>query len=382
MDKVGILLCNSRVYPQMMFDINGGINSRLKKVGIDSSCLIIESIGHGGDHRMIIQKAEQLLLNPSIKVLVVFADSIIAKKIEPIVNASGKILISADFGAQIPGLAVPTYQHLSFSLQTSYGIALSILEQLKNGAKKFSYISSFFDSGYSQVYGAYRMWEKNGGELTYQLAFPIKPPIDILDYIAIDFEQNKPDAIVLQFCEESWNEFYSMYRNKHLPHNLPVCVSSMLLERDWTLQQPYYFEKAKGYVCWDKNLVNKENTEFNQIIESYTGKQASIFHLLGWDAGSLLIKVLDELKKTHNPVEIVKNVAAMEFESPRGTIVWNEKFKQFVSPMYEMSIEDNSGFCLPNHTGKVFFDEVVWEEFAGDIPSQFSRWYNSYPCPT
>lgn len=380
--KIGILTCSSRLYPSMIFDIMDGYHGYFKSNGLEAPQFLIESIGTGGDYKLLYQKTQVLLLNPEVKIILAFIDTYAAKNIESFVNAAGKILISADTGADVPGVAIPSLNHLHVSLQSAYGSALAVYDAVKDGCLKNIFATSFYDGGYLHCYSAARVWEKNGGEVMFNFVTPFNANEMNIDMLASQMEEHKPQAIILQNSAESGQQFQEKYQSKNLPKDIPVYASPFMFEEGWISTVPFYFTQMQGYVAWHNSINTKNSNEFCAFIFNEHGKQASVFHLLGWDSAILVEAVVNMLKsKPGNAVQVLNEVTKKTYLSPRGELKWMEKFRHFIAPMYNVKLTDNNGLYRSEYTGKVSDDTGRWLEFAADIPvGTVSRWLNMYLC--
>jgi branched-chain amino acid transport system substrate-binding protein len=380
--KVGILVCSSKLYPAMLFDIMAGYHSYFKYAGHKAPEYIVESIGTGADYKLLQQKAEVLLLNPDVKIILAFIDLFAAKRIEPFINAAGKILISADAGADIPGMAIPSPQHIHVSLQEAYGAVLAVHEAMNDHRMNNIYITSFYDGGYGHCYAAARVWEKKGGELKFNYVTPLNPNDINIDILAREMEANQPQALVLQYSAESGQKFFEKYKDKQLDQHIPVYASPFVCEENWISTQPYYFKDIKAYAPWHSKIDSKMNRDFCTTIFNETDKTANVFHLLGWDSAMLLASTAEMVAdKIGNAAQVLKVVGEKTHESPRGVLRYMEKHRHFIAPMYGVKLTDHEGMYQSELSGHLLDATNLWLEFAEEVPSEnISRWYNTYLC--
>lgn len=383
MNKIGVLTCSSKLYPSMSTHIMEGLFTYCIDQNISTDNFILESIGHAGDYKFIWQKVETLLLRPDISIIVAFVDVMCVKQFEPFVNAAGKILITLDMGAHIPGIHIPSPHHIALSLQSAYGTLLGVQRFLKEGKRSFNLCSSMLDAGYTQIYASWHCIEKYGAKVNYNYNVPIISSETNLDYLEAHMKQSPSDAMILQFCALGFDDFQRTYQLKELDVNLPVIVAPFLFERDWLKTREIIFNNCIGYVAWELELDNQANSEMKQAISKNYGKESSIFHVLGWETAVVLKLVINEIANLGmNPIKVVKSISEQTICSPRGELVWSDTLKRFVAPMYEASIVKKEEGYQPELTGVVANEMENWEAFASDIPVQFSNWQNMYLCPT
>ncbi len=366
----------------MVFDIIAGYHGYFKSLNIEEPEFLIESIGTGGDYKLLHQKTEGLLLNPEVKVILAFIDLFAAKRIEPFVNAAGKILITADAGADVPGMEIPSPNHLHISLQEAYGSVLAVHDSIKNKQLKNIYITSFYEGGYLHCYAAARVWEKNGGEVKFNYVTPFNANEMDIDLLASQMDEHKPDALVLQYSAESGQVFQEKYISKNLPQNINVYASPFMFEEAWISTLPYFFTNLQGYVAWHSSIKTQTNQDFCNFILEENAKDPNIFHLLGWDSAIIITEVVKAIKnKIGSSIQVLAETTKKTYESPRGELNWMEKHRHFISPMYEVKLIDNKGFYKSEFTGNISNESSAWLEFASDVPSGIiSRWFNTYLC--
>lgn len=366
----------------MNFNFMEGFYAFCSEQSIPIENVNIESIGHGGDYKLTQQKIEAFLMRPDIGLIVAFLDIPATAQIEPIVNASGKILISADIGAHIPGLFIPSPLHISVSLQAAYSSYLGVQQAVKNNLRSFSFTSSLLDAGYTQVYTSWKVIEKANAKVNYHFTTPLKPTEINLSQLKSHVLAEASDAIILQFCASHFTEFQNEYANQGLDLSLPAIGAPFLFEKDWLSKQAILFNDLRGFVAWDSGIKSEKNVEFKNKILGYCNKDASIFHVLGWDTAIVALRALDQINSGTNPMQIAQNVLNENIESPRGALNWNKKFRRLVAPMYEVMLEKENNSQKANLTGTCINDMQLWEQFAEDVPQQYSRWNNMYLCPT
>lgn len=382
--KIGILLPSSRLYPAMMFDFMEAFQLYFKSKDRREISFIIEMVGTGGDYKLLQQKAQILLMNSEVKIILAFLDLYACKQFEPFVNAAGKLLISCEPGASIPGVAVPSPNHLAFSLQSAYGATLNVRQALKNNHIKNFYITSFFDGGYNHCYAAARTWERAGGALLANFVTPFSNEELQIEILEQKINELQPDCLILQNCAEAGGYFLEKCKEVNIPKTIPIYSSPFMLEESWIEVQEFYFENMQGYVAWHSDIATDENVNFRNVILNEVGKKANVFHLLGWESAMLIESASKLLAEKPMPaMQLVKQLTEQNFESPRGKFQWQGEHRHFVLPMYEVKLVNENNQYKTKLTGQQSNDMATWAEFASDVPSGvISRWYNMYLCPT
>lgn len=381
--KIGILLSNSTLYPSMVFDLMAGFNANLHENNISDAEIIIENIGVAGDYKIIQQKAENLLLAKQVKIVVAFIDQYAAKRIEPLFNAANCLLIVADTGGHIPGSIKLSPLTFLLSLQSAYGSALTALKAHADGVKKILFVSTYYEGGYEHCYAAFNAWNKNGISILGNFITPFQPNHMTIDDLKMMIEQTQPEAIIMQISRESGDTLNERSMEVNIPADIPVYASPFMFEYEWVTTVPYYFTKLTGYTAWTREIATDSNKKFMQSITEQTGKEAEIFHILGWDAASAALTAHKALSASGNVVrKAAELLSENNLESPRGDLKWNKQHRHWVAPMYEMKMtKADTGNYMPVFTGNVVDSTAQWEAFASEIAEGLSnRWYNMYLC--
>lgn len=382
--KIGILVSSSRLYPSLSFDFISAYSCYFSTKQRPEFSYVVEMVNTGGNYKILQQQTQALLLNPEIKIILALIDPYAAKQIEPFVNAAGKILLSCEPGAVIPGIEIPSPNHLAFSLQCGYSSVLAVKNAIEKNHTQNIYVTSFFDGGYTQCYATARVWERKEHDILLNFVLPFADEGGNLEVLQQEINRLNPNALILQNCAEYGKIFLERSKELKIPPQLPIYASSFMMEEEWIIQQFFYFENMSGFVPWHNKLSSEENISFCDLIFSDSGKPANVFHLLGWEAAMFIEKIAGVLneKKSHPP-HVLEEVSKQEFISPRGELKWNKQFRHFVSPMYEVKLNACNGFYKPELTGVIHNDLNIWLEYASDVPQgTVSRWFNTYLCPT
>lgn len=115
--RIGLLLPCSTLFPSLGLDFNNGIKEFLKSYVInDDVSFIMDNIGFGINEQEVYTKAEKMLLQDDVDVLILFADSRIAELLQPLFTACHKILLVVNFGANFPENWTPAPTTITHSL--------------------------------------------------------------------------------------------------------------------------------------------------------------------------------------------------------------------------------------------------------------------------
>ena len=368
----------------MMYDVIAAYQAYSKFTKQQDIEFEIETVNTGGDYKLLKQSAQKFLFQPQIKLILAFIDSYAASQIEPFINASGKVLISIDPGATIPGTHSPNPHQLSLSLQAAYGSALSTHLALQDAHNNVAYFTSFYDGGYLHGYSTARVLEKNGGAIKVNFISPFNASTVDSNIVKEKINESNASAIILQECAESGAVFLNSCSNGSLPTDFPIYASPFMLEENWISTHPYYFSNIQGFVPWHANIKSEENKLFVDFMFNETGKQANVFHISGWEAAMLVYGCASAINQqiTH-PIQVLDELSKTTLISPRGKLTWMPEQRHFVAPMHHVKLINNNGFYKTELMDRALTKTNTWLEFANDVPTgTISRWFNMYLCPT
>ena len=118
---IGILLPLSNAHPGISKDFLDGFNSLIEQKQLTGSVTIKkENVGFGGAEKEVYAKAEKLLVSDDVDVLIAYIDEKVTGMLYSLVQATGKLVLIVNPGANHPlnWVAQPTVIHLT--LQHSF----------------------------------------------------------------------------------------------------------------------------------------------------------------------------------------------------------------------------------------------------------------------
>jgi len=379
---IGVILPKSSLYPLIGADFIAGIKAGFNYFGNQGVKIINENAGFGGDEKTVYAIAEKMLIQEDADIVIAFLDHQVAVKIEPLFHSLKRFLLVVDPGAHIP-LEWGDNSGFRFTLSLYTALACRLTGRIaaENGAKQNIFATSFYEGGYLQTYAFNRGLEKGGGGIYYHDIIPFR--LETYDVSAVKevYAHQKPDAILAQFSIEAGSIFFENYRKEGLLENLKVYVSPFMLEEQWLSGITYPGPGMKGVVSWSKNLSNHENQTFITETEAFSGRNANIFTMIGWEAAQIA-HLLIQLIQTGDRTNALSYMEQLVINSPRGTLTIDKATNFFYCQMYLAEIittkDDKSGIGIIE---KIPISQEEWKEHIYDIPPGiYSRWTNTYLC--
>ncbi|KAA9339018.1 ABC transporter substrate-binding protein [Adhaeribacter soli] len=381
--KIGVLLCRSTLYPTISADIFTGIKAGLKQFGLGNAKVIMENVGFGGVEDEVYAKAEKLVLQEEVQLLIAFLDHFAAVKLDSLVNNSGCLLLVLDPGGNVPVESQAAANRFTLSLQAALGSRISGKMAAGNNNPKSIFATSFYEGGYLGCYAFVRGLEKSGGSVCYNDVIPFRFENYNPQLIRQAIEQQQPFSVLAQFSAEAGGIFLKEFAALEAHQKTRLFVSPFLLEESWLATQPFLFENIEGCTVWSEELDLPENKLFLETMQQ-AGKKGNIFSLLGWEAGQFCSRVTEINGDAGNwQPEALEKLSRLTFNSPRGPLTPHPESHYFISPMYRAKVvaASQTNTCKLEVLGEVENIGQEWQEFLADLPeSTFSRWTNTYLC--
>lgn len=381
--KAGILYPRSKMHPGMMGDFMDGLKSALKHHQLDQQVqLFSETIGFGGVEKEVYEKTEKLLVLDDVDMLVAFVDLRILEIMKPILYASGKWILIVNPGANYPENWVPQANVMHLTLQHAFSCWLTGKLAAVNTGLQAAVATTFYDCGYLHTAAMSKGFEKEGGNIThhsvnnqrYDDSFNCKPLIEFLD--ANPGTKN----LLCIFDSKPASLFYAQLAANEKSEEHHLFVSPMMLEKtalDQLNEECRFL--VDGHLPWHASLENSSNGEFMEIYRNQVKKPASIFSVLGWDAGQIIGEWLasDDRIEPDDP-GLAEKCAQRIINSPRGEMKLDPSTHYFIAPVYRCSVSP--------HTKEMSFTAIEdpakeWAEFAEiTVSGVSSGWTNTYLC--
>jgi branched-chain amino acid transport system substrate-binding protein len=383
--RIGVLLPRSSLFPAFGLDILNGIKACLKQYGIfDEYKLLTDNIGFGIEEAEIYTKAERLLLQEDADVVIVVADLGVGELLEPLFTTSNKLLLLVNMGAGLPESwqAAPTT--IVHSLNLSFHARLTgQLAAKEDKHKKGAYVLSYYDAGYRQGYSMMINHQHSGGQPMYTHVTHLKPeeftlaPLE--EFLA---QQEDVRTLLCLFSGDMAELFCQAVAPMQEKLSIQLYASPMLLDayRILITSRQTAALSIKGYTCWVPELENTGNTLYKSAFQKTANKEATLFGVLGWDAG-LLLKEIQAQHQAGNTsaAEIVPSLSKVVYESPRGWMKLDANTFHTYGPSQLISWAAGGG---QQSTEEFSSTEQEWASYtAENFPADsHSGWRNTYLC--
>lgn len=368
-NRIGLLLPRSTDYPAMGYEIMEGIKAYFLQQGREVPKFFTENIGFGEDHSLNHARAEKLLLQDDVEIIIAYANSFNGEQLYPLATAFGKPFIILDAGMQLPQ-SPPSDHCYHLSLQGIHACHYSGY-MAGSGNRKVLMATSFYDGGYRGPLFYDRGLSEAGGSIcgnfvsSYRLAeFTIDSYMGLLN-------KSEATSVAACFCSYLAELFFKALHEKNgEATQLPIYCSPFMAEEELLAKCDFPGGEFFTVVPWASSLENDAQQTFLKSIEK---KNANIFHLLGWEAA------IAGLQAIENGVQSLKKFS---YESPRGTVNIDPETHYTYAPLYKGSIVANeTGKCVLRINEVISVNAEQHQKImANKTGAVISGWKNNYLC--
>ncbi len=383
--RTGILMPRSTLYPAIGIDMLNGLKACLQYLGLtDSIKLHTENIGFGTNEQEIYAKAEKMLLEEDVDIVIAVADARVAEMLEPLFTASNKLLLTVNFGANFPASWQPAPTTITHSMNFAFHTWLTGKYAAAKGYHKVANTIGYYDGGYSQCYAMLNGHQKAGGIPAFNHVTPLKTADFNLGPLH-DFLTGNTDvnALLCLFSGDTAILFYDAIKPIQAETNVTLFVAPMMLDESLTTMpggSTLTLKDTMGFCPWHSTFNHPANTAFvHQISQAYH-KKANLFSLLGWETALLLQTAIHAF--THMPGNAAHAVAEMcstSYDSPRGWLKIDAATHHSYGPSRLISATADMQLSIVETLEDT---DSEWKSFTGEsLPTgESSSWRNTYLC--
>jgi branched-chain amino acid transport system substrate-binding protein len=381
MINIGVLLPRSTLFSAIGMDILNGVKANLHHSGTAGEFkFITDNIGFGVNEAEVYTKAEKLLLEEDVEIMIVVADTRIEEMLSPLFTASNKILLMVNFGANFPDswqAPATTITHsLNFCLHTRLTGKLALEEENKNAV----YTLSYYDAGYRQTYTMLTAHQQHGGlpGMTHVTGFKDDASFTIAPVEQYLKEHADTKTLLCLFTGDLAARFYKDVKPMMDEYNLCCYVSPMMLQETLASAQ-LDIKDTKGYIPWYKGLDNEHNRSFQAAYREKHKKEVNSFVLLGWETGILLNNILQEQANGADATATGAALGNKTFDSPRGWFKLDAATGHSFGPSWLVNCRNNMELTIEKEFPGI---ETEWRSLTAEVTPQglASSWRNTYLC--
>lgn len=373
--RIGLLLPRSTDYPSMGFDVLDAFRLAMKHESISDVNFFTENTGFGEDAKDIYTKAERLIIQQDVNMIVAYASPLATADLHALADTTGRTFLVLDAGMQYIETA-PSQNVLHITLQGLHACRL-IARMAGESGKRVLNATSFFDAGYRGPYDIARGIAETGGSIAgnYVSGHRIDE-FSISNYMSL---LNTTDSNAVAACFSTYLSGLFMEALKKdapasVPH--PFYCSPFMAEEQLLTKHAFPGGEFHTVVPWSVNLSSPAQQTFSGLLRAEKNKTSNIFHVLGWEAGLVTARILNEEKPAATAVK------DKIFDSPRGPLVFHPDTNCAYAPLYQGRIVgDENGRCKLEVTKtRVVTPEEHLHLFRDRPEGVVSNWKNTYFC--
>ena len=377
--NIGILVPLSNAHPGISKDFLDGFNSLLTLKQLAGTVTIKkESVGFGGLEKEVYAKAEKLLVSDDVDILIAYIDEKVTGMIYSLAQATGKLVIVVNPGANYPvnWIAQPTVIHLN--LQHAFLCWLTGALASAGPEKGGALASSFFDCGYLHSAAMVRHFMESGGTIlhnyinnqAYDDNFDI---IQLTDFLTFNTDCKN----ILSVYDESPAALFYDRLNKHKTDPpLHVFVSPMMMTDNALKNNTTGFNfHIEGWLPWQRGI----ETESNRLFLNTCTRPATIFSLLGWETALVIAEIMTNYKTEITAgEEIIEHLKVTLLHSPRGGMKLDPETHYYTAPAARFRLDAGSTIPQVDWTNNL---EKEWKSFSAvETVGTVTGWTNTYLC--
>ncbi len=382
MITIGFLLPRSAYYTGAGFDIVSGVRESLSLQQVDGLKIVTDNIGFGTDKQQVYRAAERMLMEENAAIVYAYCGMRTAQLLRPLFMAANRLLIVLDAGASLPQEWPVSPNILYLSLHNSLGARLAARAATTDGYKSGGMVTNYYDAGYLHTLAITQGFTDHGGEIRYNIATGYQRSEFKLSAIG-EHATTHPDSCVLGLFSGDFAEWYFDDTKSIFEKGAPgAYLAPLMLEEELLSKSKFNGGKSRGVVAWSTKVNNQENNILITAFENQ-GKKASIFTLLGWEAGLILGALYEDVNaQWFNGVQLGEQVKQLNLMSPRGLLTFNAAWNTSVHPMYLVDVKESSSGNMELEIIQTITDTALEFEkmCAVELNETVSGWFNSYMC--
>ena len=377
--KIGVLLAQSNAFPHLGRHYIDGVRMGFAHAGPGEAELKIEGIGLGGDKRALVDKAQKLVLEEQVDVLVGLVGHTGNHDLKTYLDNLEVPLVASDLGATFPDGDVASEWAFGHSLELANSAYITGMEMLKSGKKTIEYMTCYYDAGYHFALAMEHALYKNGGEYTGHSITPLHPRENEAEIIAANIEHNQPDLVMSVNSGLFATEAVGYMAKADLANKYAFSLSPVSVDRE--ALKKHNITRFESVATWFPELDNPHTRTLCELVEDRTGKHPTLFHMMGFEVGMVLGTLEKEAGKPLSPFALRKALAAAKVEGPRGEVSFEGDFNRanFDHYRWTPAIEGDAFVMKQGENlgaGKAFEDDVR----HGPQNAEMGGWNNPYLC--
>ena len=360
--KIGVLLPHSNEHPNYAGSFLSGLKLAVNSGGLpeDKKIEVITEQINYGTRRISLVKAEQLITENKVNMLVGLLNSDVATEIGGLVKNAKLPAIIANAGENYLVNKAKKNPYLFFnSLNLFQNSFLAGKYVVGKYGKNIAVVTSLYDSGYDSLFAFYKGVELAGGKITETY---LKNENED-DFISKTLDSIKKETVNGIYVLLNGNLADDFLRTAfHQKFSLPIITTSFAADENRLVNVGEAANGIQSFQTWTKNLNNRENWDFVSAYKKKYLKEPDQFGFLGYETGLIINDSVLKCQGNISGNHIAHAIRSCKINSPGGKIYVNEKSGLVNNPLYlcetkmsGMNIPENE--IIEQYTSISEFDE-------------------------
>jgi branched-chain amino acid transport system substrate-binding protein len=296
--KIGFLFPYSSIHPDLTKDIIDGFYAAIPQKFKKSFQFFPEYIDLGKKD-LVKVAINKLVSFHNVDIISGFISYKSIPDIIPAIQQRNKIGFFFDMGEYLPPvytLPVDLFVNSFLIWQMEYALGNWSQSTYKG---KGAMLMSVYDAGY-HMHSAFWQGAISAGATEIDMhIIPYNPDqssiLPVLPGFFEKIEKSKVDYLHVLFCGNEAVDFFRAFKESSLYGKIPLVVSPHMASDEIINMTGNLDIKCYSASGWNYYSTSEHNQSFKKVYESATGKKASLFAVMGYEAGLAFLNVLPDL---------------------------------------------------------------------------------------
>lgn len=380
--KIGFLFPYSSIHPNMSQDIIDGFNTAIPDKFKNTFQFFPEYV-HQGNTDMVKIAINKLINFNNVDVVSGIVSYKLIPEISEILANKLKLGFFFDLGECLPPLnnTLPNIFFNSFQMwQLQYALGEWSQQKFKG---KGAVLMSLYDSGYHLQNSFWQGAQAAGAEEIDMHTLPFDSNNyslpNLLEQYFEKIKNSNIDYLHAIFCGKEATTFFEVFKKSSLYNKIPLVVSPHMASDEILSQICSLNVNCISASGWNYHAVEELNQKFIKTYENSVGKKASVFAVMGYEAGLAFYDNLSNWEK-NDFNKTINYFSDVFVKSPRGVRGFSMDKQVLTSTINIEEIKMSSVVSTKTilGTGKAMnFNNEVFERIH---TQNVSGWKNPYLC--
>ncbi len=335
--KIGLIIPDSGLYPELGKNIKTGLSLALKRSGISSAIVgeKIKTVVTGNRRHENLAAVRELIQKNKCEILVGVIPPITASEMHNELEENGKFLIVTNAGANV----VRTEEQSPYIFYNTLGYWQSnfALGQwaARHLGRNIFIATSFYESGYDALYAFRTGAEQEGGKIIETHVSHLPNAQTEMHELMGRIKNAAPDFVFAAYSGNEAAEFLSAYSKAGLENKIPLAASSFMAETSMLNKYRTSFPSMISCSSWMPGLTAGEKSLSVKHTVNKSENPDDRFAVLGFDTGILIAETLHATGNKLTDISLVReSLRNAAFNSPRGKVFMNCDTQSITTPLY------------------------------------------------